>query len=48
MFGLPLGTVVVLAVIIALPGLAYGLHRVDRSRGDGSVTVLGYRAPSNE
>ena len=43
MLGLPLGTVIALAVIIALPLTAYGLYRIDEARGDGHVTVFGYR-----
>lgn len=41
MFGLPAATVVALGLMIALPLLAYGLYRVDWTRGDGRVTILG-------
>ncbi|MFP4229213.1 MAG: hypothetical protein ACLFTE_10345 [Salinivenus sp.] len=47
MVGLPLGTVIALALVVGLPLLAYGLSRVDRSRGDGYVTVLGRRSSSD-
>lgn len=47
MFGLPLGTVWALGLVVALPLLSYGLHTVDQARGDGHVTVLGRRAPSD-
>jgi hypothetical protein len=47
LFGLPLGTVLLLGAILALPLAAYGLYRIDRARGDGHVTVLGHR-PSSE
>jgi hypothetical protein len=46
LFGLPLGSVLALAAIVALPLAAYGLYRVDQARGDGHVTVFGYRAPT--
>jgi hypothetical protein len=48
MLGLPFGPTIALAAIIALPLVAYGLYRVDRSRGDGHVTVFGHRAESTE
>jgi len=48
MFGLPLSTVVILGVIVALPMFAYSLYQVDRDRGDGSVTVFGHRSPSTQ
>jgi hypothetical protein len=41
--GLPLGTAAALAVVIALPLVAYGLSRVDAARGDGHVTIFGHR-----
>jgi ABC-type Co2+ transport system permease subunit len=44
MLGLPPGSVLALAVIVALPLVAYGLYRVDRARGDGSVTIFGSRS----
>jgi len=41
MFGLPTGTVVALALIMALPGVAYGLYRLDVTRGDGQPVTFG-------
>lgn len=46
-FGLPLGSVLALAAIVVLPLAAYGLYRIDRTRGDGHVTVFGFRAPTD-
>ncbi len=46
LFGLPPGTVIALALIVALPFVAYGLYRIDRARSDGYVSILGYRPPS--
>jgi hypothetical protein len=46
-FGLPLASTIALAAIVALPLAAYGLYRVDRTRGDGYVTVFGYRTPTD-
>lgn len=48
LLGLPLGSVIALATVLALPALAYGLYRIDVSRGDGHVTVFGYRTSSND
>jgi hypothetical protein len=48
MFGLPLGSSIALAAVVALPLAAYGLHRIDEARGDGYVTVLGYRGTDTE
>jgi hypothetical protein len=48
LFGLPLGTIIALGGILALPVATYGLYRIDRARANGYVTVLGYRAPSGE
>ena len=48
MIGLPLGATIALTVIIALPLAAYGLYRIDEARGDGHVTVLGYRGIDTE
>lgn len=48
LFGLPLGSGIALATIVALPLLTYGLYRIDRARGDGSVTVFGYRGTLKE
>jgi len=44
LFGLPGSTVVALAAVVLLPLLAYALYRIDRARGDGSVTVLGHHS----
>lgn len=44
--GLPIGTATALAVVVALPVLAYGLFRIDVTRGEGYVTVLGHRSES--
>jgi hypothetical protein len=41
MFGLPLGTVAALLVVTALPLLAYGLYRIDVTRGDGRPALFG-------
>ena len=41
MFGLPPGTVVALLVVGALPVLAYGLYRLDVTRGDGRPVAFG-------
>lgn len=38
---LPIETAVALVVMIAVPILSYVLYRIDASRGDGRVTVLG-------
>jgi len=46
--GFPLGSALALAVIVALPLVAYGLYRIDRARGPGHVTVLGYRGTDTE
>ncbi|HKL87358.1 MAG TPA: hypothetical protein VJ884_00040 [Salinibacter sp.] len=48
MFGLPLGAVLVLAMIVALPLTAYGLYRIDRVRADGHITTFGYRRSDTE
>lgn len=48
LFGLPLGTVLALALAIALPLIAYGLYRIDRRRADGYVSVFGVRFPPSE
>lgn len=41
--GLPPLTALVLALMILIPLVAYGLSVVDDQRGDGSVTVWGRR-----
>jgi hypothetical protein len=41
MIGLPAGTVLMLLLMILFPITAYMLFRIDKRRGDGSVTVLG-------
>lgn len=46
LFGLPLGSVAALAFVVVLPVVAYGLYRIDQARGDGRVTVFGYRSTS--
>jgi hypothetical protein len=46
-FGLPWGTGVALAVMAGLPALSYVLYRIDAARGDGRVTGVGVRAPSD-
>jgi hypothetical protein len=46
--GFPLGSALALVVIVALPLGAYGLYRIDRARGNGHVTVLGYRGTDTE
>ena len=38
---LPAGTIIALVVMVAVPVLTYVLYRIDKQRGDGSVTVLG-------
>lgn len=38
---LPVGTVIALGLMLAVPILTYVLYRIDHSRGDGRVTVLG-------
>lgn len=48
LFGLPLGTVVALTLVVALPFLAYGLYRVDRTRGEGQVTIFGHRPTESD
>ncbi len=48
LLGLPLGSVLALVTILTLPVVAYGLYRIDVSRGDGHVTVFGYRDSPNE
>lgn len=42
-FGLPLGTVIALVVMIVLPFIAHGLYRLDQQEGDGYITYVGYR-----
>lgn len=44
LFGLPLGTVVALVLIVGLPLVAYGLYRIDVERADGYVTLFGQRS----
>ena len=46
--GFPLGSAIALGAIVVLPFVAYGLYRIDRSRGEGHVTVLGYRGIDTE
>ncbi len=41
--GLPPLTALVLALMILIPLVAYGLSVVDDQRGDGSITVWGRR-----
>lgn len=41
--GLPPFTVLVLALMILIPLVAYALSIVDEQRGDGSITVWGRR-----
>ena len=41
--GLPLLTVIVLALMVIIPLVAYALSVIDEQRGDGSVTVWGRR-----
>jgi len=43
LFSLPFGTAVALAVVVALPFLAYGLYCVDARRANGHVTIFGRR-----
>ena len=38
---LPIGTVIALGIMVAVPILTYALYRIDNQRGDGRVTVLG-------
>lgn len=41
--GLPLGSVVALALLALAPVVTYLLYRIDRRRADGYVSVLGRR-----
>lgn len=41
MFGLPIGTALAVSIMIIVPIITYLLYRVDKQRGDGSVTIVG-------
>lgn len=43
MSGVPIGTTIALAIMLVVPVATYLLYRIDKSRGDGRVTVVGKR-----
>lgn len=40
---IPLGTTLALLFMIVVPIVTYVLYRIDKSRGDGHVTIIGRR-----
>lgn len=48
LFGLPLGSVIALSAVVALPIASYILYRIDVDRADGHVTILGYRKSTRD
>lgn len=43
MLGIPVGTTLAIVFMIVVPLVTYLLYRIDKSRGDGHVTVIGRR-----